>query len=378
MGKIRIKEVKSKLEWEDFIKFPKQLYADCPYYVPDLEIDIREMFDPKKNAGLEFAEMQPFIAYDSQGHLVGRIVGIINHKANKKWNTSNVRFGLIEFVDDLEVSKALLSAVSQWGKGHGLDTLQGPMGISDFDKEGMLIEDFDQIGSMVTTYNPPYYPKHMEALGFEKEVDWVQIRIEIPKEIPAKYARAAKLSQEMFGLRVKKLTNTDIFNRQYGRKVFHLLNIAYAPLFGYTELSDNQIDEFVKRFLPLVDKRFIPVIENESGEVIGVAITMGSLSHALQKAKGKLFPWGWYHLIRSLKWKKEETVELLLIAVHPDYQGLGVNALIFNDLIPIYNACHFKWAETGPQLENNTKELSQWSPLSPTFTKRRRCYKKNI
>ena len=252
------------------------------------------------------------------------------------------------------------------------------MGISDFDKEGMLIEDFDRIGSMVTTYNPPYYPKHMEALGFEKEVDWVQIRIEIPKEIPAKYARAAKLSQEMFGLRVKKLTNTDIFNRQYGRKVFHLLNIAYAPLFGYTELSDNQIDEFVKRFLPLVDKRFIPVIENESGEVIGVAITMGSLSHALQKAKGKLFPWGWYHLIRSLKWKKEETVELLLIAVHPDYQGLGVNALIFNDLIPIYNACHFKWAETGPQLENNTKELSQWSPLSPTFTKRRRCYKKNI
>ena len=172
--------------------------------------------------------------------------------------------------------------------------------------------------------------------------------------------------------------NSDIYSLQYGKKIFQLLNIAYAPLFGYNELSDKQIDSFIKRFLPLIDKRFIPVIENENGDIIGVAITMGSLSHALQKAKGKLFPIGWFHLLKSLKWKREDTVELLLIAVHPKYQGLGVNALIFNDLIPIYNSCNFKWAETGPQLEDNIKELTQWKPLSPTFTKRRRCYIKNI
>lgn len=242
----------------------------------------------------------------------------------------------------------------------------------------MLVEDFDQLSSMITIYNPPYYPRHLEMLGYEKEVDWIQVRIEIPKEIPEKYARVARLSKELFGLEVRKLTHEDIYKKGYGRKVFELLNEAYAPLFGYTELSDRQIDEYVDRYLPLIDKQLIPIVENEKGEIIGVAITMGSLSHALQKARGKLFPFGWYHLLKALKWKPEEKVEMLLIAVRPDYQGLGVNALFFNDLIPIYNRCHFRYAETGPQLEDNVKELSQWKPLNPTYTKRRRCYKKKL
>ena len=252
------------------------------------------------------------------------------------------------------------------------------MGIFDFDKEGMLVEDFDQVGSMITIYNYPYYPKHLEALGYQKEVDWVQISIEIPEETPAKYARVANLSKEMFGLHVRKLTNSDILLRGYGKKVFELLNQAYAPLFGYTELSEKQIDMFVKRYFPLIDKQMIPVVENEQGELVGVAITMKSLSGALQKTKGELLPFGWYHLIRALKWDKEEKAELLLIAVRPDYQGMGVNALFFDDLIPIYNKLHFRWAETGPQLETNVKELSQWKPLNPKLTKRRRCYKKKI
>ena len=255
--------------------------------------------------------------------------------------------------------------------------IQGPMGIFDFDKEGMLVEDFDQMGSMVTIYNYPYYPKHMEALGYEKEVDWLQIRIEVPREVPAKYARVAGLSKEMFGLHVRKL-NTDEALKGYGRKVFKLLNEAYAPLFGYTELSDRQIDTYLKRYVPLLDWQMIPVVENEQGELIGVAITMVSLSHALRKAKGRLFPWGWFHLIRALRWKRETKAELFLVAVRPDYQGLGVNALFFADLIPIYNKFGFVCAETGPQLEDNVKELSQWKPLNPTFTKRRRCYKKGI
>ncbi|MCD8182822.1 MAG: N-acetyltransferase [Bacteroides sp.] len=378
MKTIKVKKVETQHEMNDFVKLATQLYAGCPYYVPDLELDIIDSFNPSRNAGLEYSDIQPFIAYDETGKPVGRIAGIINHRANEKWKTRNVRFGFIEFIDDPKVSAALLQAVEQWGKEHGMDCIQGPMGIFDFDKEGMLIEGFDKLGSMITIYNHPYYPRHMEALGYEKEVDWVQVAIEVPQEVPPKYVRVSKLTKEMFGLHVKKLTNADISKRGYGRKVFELLNMAYSPLFGYTELTDKQIDLYVKRYLPLIDKQLLPVIENDKGELIGVAVTMGSLSHALQKTNGKLLPFGWYHLLRALKWKREDTAELLLIAVRPDYQGLGVNALFFEDLIPIYNKCHFKRAETGPQLEDNVKELAQWKPLNPTFTKRRRCYKKKL
>ena len=377
MNKIQVKKVETKREMNDFVRLPRELYEGCPYYVPDLEMDIRETFDPRKNAGLEFSDIQPFIAYDADGKTVGRIAGIINHRANEKWKTKNVRFGLIEFIDDPDVSAALLHAVEAWGKERGMEHIQGPMGIFDFDKEGMLVEDFDQLGSMITIYNPPYYPKHLEALGYEKEVDWVQIRIDVPEEVPAKYARVAKLSKEMFGLHVRKLTQKDIA-QGYARKVFELLNQAYAPLFGYTELSDRQIDDYAKRYIPLMDLELVPIIENEAGELIGAAITMTSLSHALQKSEGRLLPFGWFHLVRALKWKRDEKAELFLIAVRPDYQGLGVNALVFDDLIPIYNKLHIRWAETGPQLETNVKELSQWKPLNPSFTKRRRCYTKRI
>ena len=378
MNEIDIRKVSTKKDLRDFVQLPYKLYAGNSCYVPDLESDIYNVFNPSQNSGLEFTDIMPFMAYDAQGNAVGRIVGIINHRANQKWNTRNVRFGLIEFVDDRRVSAALLSAVETWGKEHGMEQIQGPMGIFDFDKEGMLVEDFDQLSSMITIYNPPYYPAHLEALGYGKEVDWIQVCIEIPKEVPEKYARVARLSKEMFGLTVRKLTHADIYKRGYGRKVFELLNQAYAPLFGYTELSDRQIDEYVNRYLPLIDKRLIPVVENDKGEIVGVAITMGSLSHALQKAKGRLFPFGWYHLLKALKWKREEKVDMLLIAVRPDYQGLGVNALFFDDLIPIYNQYHFRYAETGPQLEDNVKELSQWGQLHPAYTKRRRCSKKKL
>ncbi len=378
MGNVSVKRVVTKREMDDFVKFATDLYADSPYYVPDLDMDIRNTFDPTKNAGLAFSEIQPFIAYNEKGETVGRIAGIINRRANEKWNTKNVRFGFIEFIDDREVSAALLAAVEEWGKERGMENILGPIGIFDFDKEGMLVEDFDQPGSLITIYNYPYYPKHLEAIGYEKEVDWLQVRVEIPQEVPPKYARVSALSKEMFGLHVKELTNDEVMKQGYGRKIFNLLNEAYSPLFGYTELSDEQIDEYVGRYFPLIDNAMMPVIENDKGELIGVAITMGSLSKALQKSHGKLLPFGWYHLLRALKWKREEKAEMLLIAVRPDYQGLGVNALFFDDLIPVYNKYHFKYAETGPQLESNIKELTQWKPLHPSIVKRRRCYKKKI
>ena len=362
---------------DDFIRLPYSIYKDCPQYVPDLESDIRNLFDQQKNPAYKFAEIQPFVAYRNDV-AVGRIVGIINRKANEKWQTRNVRFSLMEFIDDLSVSKALIDAVSQWGLSQGMEAIHGPLGITDFDKEGMLVEDFHLTGSMNTIYNPDYYPRHMEALGFEKEVDWVQIRINIPEEVPARYARTAQYAREQIGLRVVKMTKEDVKKRDYGRKVFKLLNEAYAPIFGFSELSMEQADIFLKKYLSLIDKKLIPIVINEQDEIVGVAVTMGSLSKAMQKAKGKLWPFGWWPLLKALKWHPEDNAEMLLVAIRPDYQGLGVNGLFFDDLIPIYNKYGFKWAETGPQLEDNMRELTQWKPLKPEYVKRRRCYKKEL
>lgn len=361
---------------DDFIRLPYFIYQDCPQYVPDLEGDVRSLFDQRKNPAYTFSQIQPFVAY-RHDVAVGRIVGIINRKANEKWQTRNVRFSMIEFIDDPSVSKALIEVVSKWGHLQGMDTIQGPLGITDFDKEGMLVEDFHLTGSMNTVYNPDYYPRHMEVLGFEKEVDWVQVRINIPQEVPARYARTAQYAREQIGLRVVKLM--DIKDKQdCCRKVFQLFNESYAPIFGFSEISVEQADIFLKKYLRLIDFDLIPIVLNEKDEIVGVAVTMGSLSKAMQKAKGRLWPFGWWPLLKTLKWHPEDNAEMLLVAVRPDYQGLGVNALFFDDLIPIYNKYGFRWAETGPQLEDNVRELTQWKPLNPEFVKRRRCYKKLI
>jgi len=373
MEKINVVKIKCRREIDDFIRLPNYIYKDCTQYVPDLEGDIRNLFNRKKNPAYEFSQIQPFVAYRNEV-AVGRIVGIINRKANEKWQTRNVRFSMIEFVDDLNVSKALIEAVCEWGQSQGMDTIHGPLGITDFDKEGMLVEDFHLMGSMNTIYNPDYYPRHMEALGFKKEVDWVQVRINIPQEVPARYARTAQYAREQIGLRVVKVTNSDIVRRGYGKKAFNLMNEAYKSIFGFSELSDAQVESFINKYLRLIDKQLIPVVVNEKQEVVGVAVTMGSLSKAMQKANGHLWPFGWWPLLKALKWDHEDNAEMLLVAVRPDYQGLGVNAMFFDDLIPIYNKYGFRRAETGPQLEDNVRELTQWKPLNPEYVKRRRCY----
>lgn len=377
MVKIDVVKIKCRKELDDFIRLPYYIYKDCEQYVPDLESDIREQLDPKRNPAFEFSDVQPFVAY-REGKAVGRIVGIINRKANERWQRSNVRFSLIEFVDDAAVSAALIDAVATWGRSFGMNVMEGPLGVTDFDKEGMLVEDFHLTGTMSTIYNPDYYPRHMEALGFKKEVDWLQIRVNIPQTVPARYARTAQYVREQVGLRVIKVTSKDIGKGDYGKKIFSLLNDAYKPIFGFSSLSEKQIDQFVKKYLGLIDKKLIPLVVNEKDELVGVAITMGCLSRAMRKARGRLWPTGWWHLLKALKWRSEESAEMLLIAVRPDYQGMGVNALFFDDLIPIYNEYGFKWAETGPQLEDNVRELSQWKPLKPEFVKRRRCYFKQI
>ena len=378
MNKVKVVKADTKKTMDDFVALPRYIYKDCAQYVPDLDMDVRATFDPKKNAGLEFSDIQPFVAYDDDGRCVGRIAAIINRRANERWDVKTVRFGMIEFIDDINVSQALLNAVEEWGRTHGMNSVQGPMGISDFDKEGMLVNDFNLMGSMISIYNPPYYPRHMEQLGFVKEVDWVSFHIDVPKVVPEKFARVTSLVQRRFGLTFKKMTKDDLLAGGYGRKIFELLNIAYAPLFGFSELSDRQIEDFLKQYIPIVDTRLFTGVEDCDGRLVGIAITTHSLSHALHKSRGKLLPMGWFHLLRSLKWKHEGKVDLMLIAVHPDYQGMGVNALFFADLIPIYNELGITLAETGPQLEDNLKELSQWKTLNPRTVKRRRCYQKEI
>lgn len=377
MERVEVVKVVSKRTMDDFIRLPYFIYEGCAQYVPDLESDVRNVFNERKNPAYEFSQIQPFVAYRNEV-AVGRIVGIINRKANAKWQTQNVRFSMIEFIDDVEVSKALIDAVSEWGRSQGMERIHGPLGITDFDKEGMLVEDFELRGSMNTVYNPDYYPRHMETLGFEKEVDWVQIRVNIPEEVPLKYSRAAQYVREQMGLRVVKMTKEDNKKRNYGRKVFELLNEAYAGIFGFSDLSKAQADIFLKKYLSLIDWKLIPIVINEQDEIVGVAVTMGSLSGAMQKAKGRLWPLGWWPLLKALKWCPEDNVEMLLVAIRPDYQGLGVNALFFDDLIPLYNKYGFRWAETGPQLEDNVRELTQWKPLKPEYVKRRRCYCKKI
>ena len=377
MAKIDVVKIRCPKEQQDFIRVPYTIYRNCQQYVPDMESDICDLLNPRKNTAFEFSDIQPFVAY-RDGVPVGRIVGIINRTANERWQKRTVRFSLIEFVDDKEVSAALLDAVARWGQAFGMDKIEGPMGITDFDKEGMLVEDFHLMGTMNTIYNPDYYPRHMEALGFEKEVDWVQVRIVVPQEVPARYSRTAQYVREQMGLKVVKITNRDIKQRGYGKKVFELLNEAYAPIFGFSALSEKQGNDFMKKYLRLIDKQMIPIVENDKQEIVGVAITMGCLSRAMQKAHGRLWPLGWWHLLRSMKWKREESAEMLLIAIRPDFQGMGVNALFFDDLIPIYNKYGFRWAETGPQLEDNVRELSQWKPLNPEFVKRRRCYVRKL
>lgn len=377
MEEIKVVKVGSKQEMDDFLNVTDKIYAGCSQYVPDMRSDVRAMFNSIGDASQRTSEAQPFVAYRGQ-EVVGRVVGVVNKKANDTWKTHNVRFSMIEFIDDLAVSKALLDAVEAWGKAQGMDKLQGPMGVTDFDKEGMLMEDFELRGSMTAYYNPAYYPKHMEQLGFEKEVDWLQIRINIPKEVPARYVRVAQYAREQFGLKVKFAKRHEVQKGEYGPKIFKLLNEAYAPIFGFSAFSQKQAQMFLDKYVPLFKMDMVPLVENEQGELVGIAVTMPSLTEALQKSHGRLWPTGWYHLLKSLKWKHEDNTEMLLVAVRPDYQGLGVNALFFDKLIPIYNKYGIKWAETGPQLEDNVRELTQWKPLHPETVKRRRCWMRKI
>ena len=375
---ITIKKVSTKRELKKFIRFNYELYKENPYSVPDLYDDMLNTFNKKKNAAFEFCEAEYFLAY-KDGKIVGRIAGIINHRANATWNKKDVRFGWIDFIDDLEVSSKLLQTVEEWGKSKGMENIQGPLGFTDFDVEGMLIEGFDQLSTMATIYNYPYYPQHLERMGFEKDADWVEYKIYIPDAIPDKHKRISDLIQRKYNLKVKKYTSAKKIAQDYGQAIFELMNEAYQPLYGYSALSQRQIDQYVKMYLPILDLRMVTLITDADDQLLAVGISMPSLAEALQKAHGRLLPMGWYHLAKTIFLKKyPKMLDLLLVAVKPEYQNKGVNALLFSDLIPVYQQLGFEYAESNPELELNGKVQAQWEYFKTEQHKRRRCFVKGI
>lgn len=374
---ILIKKVSNKKDLKRFIRFNYELYKNNPYSVPDLYDDMVGTFSTEKNAAFEFCEADYFLAYKDD-KLVGRVAAIINRRANETWNKKEVRFGWIDFVDDPEVSKALLDTVEAWGKERGMEAIVGPLGFTDLDAEGMLVEGFDQLSTMSTIYNYPYYPQHMERLGFEKEADWVEYKLTVPDKLPEKFVRISEIILQKYNLKIKKLKRSEIKEKNYGQKIFDLINEAYAPLYGYSKMTQGQINQYIKTYLPLIDLRMVSLVEDEAGELVAVGISMPSLSKALQKAKGKMLPFGWFHLLKALFVKKPDVLDLLLVGVKPEYQSKGVNALLFYDLIPTYQKMGFKYGESNPELELNKKVQAQWSAFESVQHKRRRAFRKSI
>ena len=377
---IHIEKVTNRKGLLKFIQFRYDLYKDDPNDVPYLFFDEVNNLDKRKNASFEQCEADYFIAY-KDGKAVGRVAAIINFDANKRWEKKVVRYGWFDFIDDMEVSTALLKTVEDWGRERGMTKMTGPMGFADTDREGMLIEGFEEYGTMYASYNYPYYPKHMEQLGFQKDNDYVQCRVKVPEKVPEKFAKLAQMVEKRYNLHVHKLTRNELMKQGYGRKVFKMLNTTYNNLYGFAPLTDNKVDQLVEQYIRIADMNLISVIMdgNENDKMVGFGITFPSLTYAMRKSRnGRLLPLTWWRLLDAIKWHHADTVDMLLIGVLPEYRSKGANALIFNDLIRQYQAYGFKWAEAMPQMETNEHMLGQWQYLEADYHRRLRCYSKMI
>ena len=373
---VEIKVVETKEDLKKFVLFGNELYKNNPYHIPVLVKDELETLDKDINPAFEFCEAVYYLAYKN-GRIVGRIAGIINHRANEAWNQTHARFGFVDFINDNEVVDALFDAVAKWAKSKGMDMLHGPMGFTDMDKEGMLVEGFDRLGTMITIYNYAYYPKQLERIGFMKDQDWKEYIITIPDSIPERHVRIANLVSQKYGLSVLKFkTNKELI--PYGPVVFELINKCYANLYGFSQLSDRQIQYYSKMYMPLLRPDFVTMIRRDKDEkIIGFGLALPNLSRALRKANGSLFPFGFIHLLRALK-GRPRVVDLYLMGVLPEYQNRGVNALLFNDLIPIFRQSGAKFAESNPELETNMSVQLQWNYFERKHHKTRRAYIKPI
>lgn len=370
---LEIKTVSCRKDLKAFIEFPEKLYRDNNCYVPTLFADDMETLNPKKSPSSSFCDSELFLAY-RDGELVGRVAAIVNFKANSQWNHQEVRFGWFDFVDDKEVSAALIDKVVDYGRAHGMESVVGPLGFTDFDPEGMLVDGYDCLGTLALIYNHPYYKEHIESLGFRKEADWIEFKVTIPEVLPDRIARVSKVICEKNKVHLRPLTKKIIHKENYGRKVFNLINECYKNLYNFTVLPDDMADKYFGLYLNLLDPKYLSMVENDNGELVAFGITMPSLARALQKCRGKLLPFGWFHLLKAIYSRKNEGIEMLLVGVRPDYQNSGINSLLFSDLFSKMSAIGKKWAETNAVLETNLKNQGQWKDFDCEVKKRRRSY----
>ncbi len=377
---IKIVEVVTGKQHKAFVDFFYDLYRGNQYAVPYIYLAEKLTLKPCSNPAFEFCEAQCFLAYKGN-KVVGRVAAIINHRANDYWKRKMVRFGWFDFIDDIHVTEALLQAVEKWGKEKGMTEIAGPFGFEDMDREGMLVDGFDQLSSMYINYNYPYYPTHMDSLGFKKDNDYVEYRIKVPEETPEKFAKTAQLIKTRYHLEERKFNSRDMTKGGRARELFNILNITYGNLYGYSQLSTKQIDTITNNYIRLADLNLVTcVVDTEKDDkMVGFGVSFPSFSEALRHThNGKLLPFGWWQLLKVLKWHKTPIVDLLLIGVLPEYRKKGANAIIFNDLISWYRRYGFKYAETGPQMETNKGVLSQWQYLESEEIRRHRIYVKDI
>lgn len=370
MSGIIIKEVKTKKDLNKFIDFANDLYKGNDCYVPTLRSDIKDMFNRDKNGAYEYCDSIGVLAYKDK-KVVGRLMGIINYRYNEKMNVKHLRFTLYDVIDDFEVTKAMFDYIIKWGKEQGMTEINGPLGFTDIDKQDMLIEGYDKIGMSITNYNYPYYNEHMEKLGLVKDVDHVEYLIHVPEKLDARVERVQNALLNRFNFKLLKFNDKKKI-LPYIYQAFDIYNEAFNRLHGTVLLTERQIKNLIGQFIGLIDLDYVPIVVDKDDNVVGFAVLAPSLAKALQKNKGKLFPFGWYPMLKALK--KNDTLEMYMIAIKPEYQGYGLNAILMHDITKVAIAKGVKYAETGPELEENYQVRSQWENYKSELIRKRRCY----
>jgi hypothetical protein len=371
---ITIKEVTTPKEIKNFIRFPYLLYKGNPFWVPPLLLDEKKVLDKEKNPAFEFCDVKLWLAYKN-GKIAGRIAGIINRRYIEAWKNNYARFSYIDFIDDVDVSEALFDAVEKWARENKIEKIHGPLGFTDFDPEGMLVEGFDELGTFGSIYNYPYYVKHIEKYGYIKDVDWIEFQVKPPERILEKVDRIASIVIKKYNLKILRVKKAKEL-LPYGQEIFHLINRAYKDLFGFVQLSDTQIELYIKEYFGFIRPDFVPVVLDNRNKVVAFGITMPSLSKALQKNRGRMFPFGFLSMLKAMK--NNNMADLYLVAVEPQMQDKGVNAILINETNKIFIKNKITLVETNRELETNLKVQSQWKEMDARQHKRRRCYIKTL
>lgn len=372
---VEIREVRTRKERRVFAALPTKMYREVAQSIPDLISDEISNFNPKKNPAYEYCRTKQYLAYKN-GKCVGRIAGIINNAANDKWSTKRIRFTRVDFIDDPEVSSALIAAVEEWGRSEGLTEIHGPIGFCDMDQEGMLIDGFEEEGMFITVYNPPYYVKHLEALGYRKDTDWMEFKITLPKQPNHKLNQLSEAVLKKNRLRLYEPKNKAEI-KPYIAKIFELYNVAYAKLYGTVELTQQQIKKYYDQFILLVNAQYVKIIFDDKNQLVGFGLAMPSLNKAVKRSNGRLLPFGWLRLLRA-PYARVKVLDLYMIGVLPHMQNKGLTAVLMNSMAETARKNGIDYAETGPELENNHQVQALWKHYETRQHKRRRCWIKNI